>query len=79
MLPQKTQQVCWMGYGEEDDSTIIEIVYEYNREKIDRGDGYGQVHVPMCLERYIGAWHVYRMLAVCTVVHRVGCLSPDAV
>lgn len=43
MLPQKTQQVCWMGYGEEDDSTLIEIVYEYNREKIDRGDGYGQV------------------------------------
>lgn len=43
MLPQKTQQVCWMGYGEEDDSTLLEIIYEYNREKIDRGDGYGQV------------------------------------
>lgn len=43
LLPQKTQQVCWMGYGEEEDSTLLEIVYEYNREKIDRGDGYGQV------------------------------------
>lgn len=32
-----------MGYGEEEDSTLLEIVYEYNREKIDRGDGYGQV------------------------------------
>ena len=43
LLPRKTQQVCYMGYGEEDDSTLLEIVYEYNREKIDRGDGYGQV------------------------------------
>ncbi|CAM9181827.1 unnamed protein product [Scytosiphon promiscuus] len=45
LLPQKTQQVCWMGYGEEDDSTLLELVYEYNREKIDRGDGYGQIAV----------------------------------
>ncbi|CAN0536659.1 unnamed protein product, partial [Ectocarpus sp. 8 AP-2014] len=42
LLPQKTQQACWMGYGEEDDSTVLELVYEYNSEKIDRGDGYGQ-------------------------------------
>ncbi len=51
LLPQKTQQVCYMGYGEEDDSTLLEIVYEYNREKIDRGDGYGQVCCCFLLRR----------------------------
>ncbi|CBJ30773.1 conserved unknown protein [Ectocarpus siliculosus] len=45
LLPQKTQQACWMGYGAEDDSTVLELVYEYNSEKIDRGDGYGQIAV----------------------------------
>lgn len=49
-MPQKTQQVCWMGYGEEDDSTVLELVYEYNSEKIDRGDGYGQVRA--CIQGY---------------------------
>lgn len=43
LLPTKTAQVSWMGYGDEEDSTVIELMYEYNREKIDRGDGYGQV------------------------------------
>lgn len=52
LLPHKTQQVCWMGYGEEDDSTLLELVYEYNREKIDRGDGYGQVKASRSCCRY---------------------------
>ena len=43
LLPSRTAQVSWMGYGDEEDSTVIELMYEYNREKIDRGDGYGQV------------------------------------
>lgn len=50
LLPQKTQQACWLGYGEEDDSTVLELVYEYNSEKIDRGDGYGQVRG--CIQSY---------------------------
>ncbi|CAM9555752.1 unnamed protein product [Ascophyllum nodosum] len=45
LLPTKTAQATWMGYGEEEDSTVIELVYQYNREKIDRGTGYGQVAV----------------------------------
>ncbi|CAM9493815.1 unnamed protein product [Laminaria digitata] len=45
LLPTKTAQVSWMGYGDEEDSTVIELMYEYNREKIDRGDGYGQVAI----------------------------------
>lgn len=43
LLPTTTAQTTWMGYADEEDSTVIELKYEYNREKIDRGDGYGQV------------------------------------
>lgn len=45
LLPTKTAQATWMGYGGEDDTTVVELLYEYNREKLDRGDGYGQVAV----------------------------------
>lgn len=34
-----------MGYAAEDDSTVVELVYEYAREKIAKGDGYGQIAV----------------------------------
>ena len=59
LLPTKTAQATWMGYGEEEDSTVIELVYQYNREKIDRGTGYGQVLMS----------HDY--CAVCTAVLRL--------
>lgn len=45
MLPTVTAQTASMGYAEEDDSTMLELVYEYARETIDRGEGYGQVAV----------------------------------
>lgn len=45
LLPAVTAQTSWMGYAPEDDSTVIELVYEYGREKIERGEGYGQVAV----------------------------------
>lgn len=43
LLPTRTAQATWMGYGKEDDTTVIELIYEYNTEKINRGTGYGQV------------------------------------
>lgn len=45
LLPDVTAQASWMGYASEEDSTVIELFYEYNREKTDRGEGYGQVAV----------------------------------
>lgn len=45
LLPRKAAQATWMGYAKEDDSTVIELYYEYAREKIERGDGYGQIAI----------------------------------
>lgn len=45
LLPRTAAQATWMGYAKEDDSTMIELYYEYAREKVDRGDGYGQVAI----------------------------------
>lgn len=45
LLPRKTAQATWMGYAKEEDSTVIELYYEYARERVERGDGYGQVAV----------------------------------
>lgn len=34
-----------MGYATEDDSTVVELYYEYARENIAKGDGYGQIAI----------------------------------
>lgn len=73
-MPQKTQQACWLGYGEEDDSTVLELVYEYNSEKIDRGDGYGQVRacIQGCCSFLVGRPWRFVYLDVCGFGAEVG-------
>lgn len=45
LLPASAAQVARLGYGPEDDNTMVEVLYEYAREKVDKGNGYGQVAV----------------------------------
>ncbi|CAM9638948.1 unnamed protein product [Sphacelaria rigidula] len=45
LLPRRTAQATWMGYATEDDSTVVELYYEYARENIAKGDGYGQIAI----------------------------------
>jgi len=37
--------LCFLGYGDETDSTVLELTYNWDQDSYDLGDGYGHIAV----------------------------------
>mmetsp|Transcript_12939 Transcript_12939/g.39822 ORF Transcript_12939/g.39822 Transcript_12939/m.39822 type:complete len:308 (+) Transcript_12939:115-1038(+) len=44
-MPDQKFTLAFLGYGPEDDSTVVELTYNYGVTKYDLGDAYGQIAV----------------------------------
>eukprot|EP00612_Vaucheria_litorea_P000175 CAMPEP_0171451896 /NCGR_PEP_ID=MMETSP0945-20130129/218_1 /TAXON_ID=109269 /ORGANISM="Vaucheria litorea, Strain CCMP2940" /LENGTH=297 /DNA_ID=CAMNT_0011976449 /DNA_START=127 /DNA_END=1020 /DNA_ORIENTATION=+ len=56
-VPREASMVVGLGYGDAEDSTILELYYAYTVEKIEMGDAYGQIAVSTA-DVYEAAKHV---------------------
>ena len=42
-FPDGKFTLCFLGYGDEDSHTVIELTYNYGRASYELGDGFGHV------------------------------------
>jgi len=43
--PEYKYSLAFMGYGEEDDNTVIELTYNWDQSQYDKGNAYGQIAI----------------------------------
>jgi lactoylglutathione lyase len=43
--PDGKFSLCFLGYGDEADHTVIELTYNYGRAKYDLGDAFGHIAI----------------------------------
>jgi lactoylglutathione lyase len=44
-LPDGKFSLCFLGYGDEADHTVIELTYNYGRAKYELGDAFGHIAI----------------------------------